>query len=167
LANSEAYYFNLSSLLDILTRREFLYRQFLSNRNKIVALPSYAINNPANNLSTDIKTLFMFADPIVYNNEYSREYYHNSLNLFHFHLIQNFLKSENYISKLFSNFFYYFFDISTENLSSENNQLYKNQYRPLRKGINNMLRLHATGAIAMPIEIRLQILASSKDVIHS
>jgi hypothetical protein len=43
----------------------------------------------------------------------------------------------------------------------------KNQYRPLRKGINNMLRLHATGAIAMPIEIRLQILASSKDVIHS
>jgi hypothetical protein len=30
-----------------------------------------------------------------------------------------------------------------------------------------MLRLHATGAIGMPIEVRLQILASSKDVIHS
>ena len=30
-----------------------------------------------------------------------------------------------------------------------------------------MLRFHATGAIAMPIEIRLQILASSRDVIHS
>lgn len=30
-----------------------------------------------------------------------------------------------------------------------------------------MIRLHATGAIAMPIEIRLHILASSKDVIHS
>jgi hypothetical protein len=37
----------------------------------------------------------------------------------------------------------------------------------MRKGISNMIRLHATGAIAMPIEIRLQILASSKDVIHS
>jgi len=43
----------------------------------------------------------------------------------------------------------------------------KNQYRPIRKGINNMIRLHASGAIAMPIEIRIQILASSKDVIHS
>ena len=30
-----------------------------------------------------------------------------------------------------------------------------------------MLRLHATGAIALPVEIRLQILASSRDVIHS
>lgn len=30
-----------------------------------------------------------------------------------------------------------------------------------------MLRLHATGAIGMPIEVRLQILASSRDVIHS
>jgi heme/copper-type cytochrome/quinol oxidase subunit 2 len=30
-----------------------------------------------------------------------------------------------------------------------------------------MIRLHATSAIAMPIETRLHILASSKDVIHS
>jgi heme/copper-type cytochrome/quinol oxidase subunit 2 len=43
----------------------------------------------------------------------------------------------------------------------------KNQYRPMRKGINNLLRLQATGAIALPVELRLQILASSKDVIHS
>jgi heme/copper-type cytochrome/quinol oxidase subunit 2 len=43
----------------------------------------------------------------------------------------------------------------------------KNQYRPLRKGISNMIRIHATGAIAMPTEVRIQMLASSKDVIHS
>ena len=46
-------------------------------------------------------------------------------------------------------------------------ELYKNQFRPMKKGVTNMIRLHATGAIAMPIEIRLHILASSKDVIHS
>jgi hypothetical protein len=46
-------------------------------------------------------------------------------------------------------------------------ELAKNQHRPLRKGISSMLRLHATGAIAMPIEVRMQILASSRDVIHS
>jgi heme/copper-type cytochrome/quinol oxidase subunit 2 len=37
----------------------------------------------------------------------------------------------------------------------------------MRKGISNMIRLHATGAMALPVEIRIQILASSKDVIHS
>ena len=37
----------------------------------------------------------------------------------------------------------------------------------MRKGINNLLRLHATGAVAIPTEVRIQVLASSKDVIHS
>jgi hypothetical protein len=45
--------------------------------------------------------------------------------------------------------------------------IWKDQYRPMRQGINSLLRLQATGAIAVPSEIRLQILASSKDVIHS
>jgi hypothetical protein len=56
----------------------------------------------------------------------------------------------------------------TTNLNlNKNLELYKNQYRPLKKGITNMVRLQATGAIAMPCEVRLHILASSKDVIHS
>jgi hypothetical protein len=50
---------------------------------------------------------------------------------------------------------------------SNNTELYKNQYRPMKKGVSNMIKLHATGAVAMPIEIRLHLLASSKDVIHS
>jgi hypothetical protein len=64
--------------------------------------------------------------------------------------------------------FFYFFNFSNYDSNLGNNgELYKNQYRPLRKGISNMVKLQATGAIAMPTEIRLQILASSKDVIHS
>jgi hypothetical protein len=46
-------------------------------------------------------------------------------------------------------------------------ELLKNQYRPIKKGVSNMIKLHATGAVAMPIETRLHLLASSKDVIHS
>jgi len=46
-------------------------------------------------------------------------------------------------------------------------ELLRNQYRPMNKGVSNMVKLHATGAVAMPIETRLHILASSKDVIHS
>jgi hypothetical protein len=45
--------------------------------------------------------------------------------------------------------------------------MYKNQYRPIKRGVTNMVKLQATGAIAMPIEIRLHIIASSRDVIHS
>ena len=43
----------------------------------------------------------------------------------------------------------------------------KSQYVPLRKGISNMIRIQADKAIAMPIETRIQILAVSKDIIHS
>jgi hypothetical protein len=55
-----------------------------------------------------------------------------------------------------------------KNIKIDSNfDLYKNQYRPMKKGVVNMIRLHATSAIAMPIETRLHILTSSKDVIHS
>jgi heme/copper-type cytochrome/quinol oxidase subunit 2 len=63
--------------------------------------------------------------------------------------------------------FYYFFAPQNPNKIGRNQDLYKSQFRPLKKGITTMLRLHATGAVALPIEIRLQILASSRDVIHS
>jgi len=64
-------------------------------------------------------------------------------------------------------FFYFFGTENNTNKLGQNIDLYKNQFRPMKKGVTNMIRLHATGAVAMPIEIRLHILASSKDVIHS
>lgn len=43
----------------------------------------------------------------------------------------------------------------------------KSQYQPLRKGIVNMVRIQADKAVAFPTDTRLQILAVSKDIIHS
>lgn len=43
----------------------------------------------------------------------------------------------------------------------------KNPFKPLRKGITNMIRIQADKAVAMPTDTRLQILAVSKDIIHS
>jgi len=37
----------------------------------------------------------------------------------------------------------------------------------MRKGVGNMVRLHASGAIALPVEVRLHLMASSRDIIHS
>ena len=62
--------------------------------------------------------------------------------------------------------FFYMFGFNDSSLG-KNTELFKSQYRPMKKGVTNMIRLQATGAIAMPIEIRLHILASSRDVIHS
>jgi hypothetical protein len=42
-----------------------------------------------------------------------------------------------------------------------------NPYQPLRKGITNMIRINADKAVAIPTETRLQILAVSRDIIHS
>ena len=113
---------------------------------------------------------FLFIDPIIHNNEYSRDLYYNSLNFFNFTVIKSFLSTYSdflNLSFITDYLFFYFFNQTSNNSLKSNSELYKNQYKPMRKGISNMIRLHATGAIAMPIEIRLQILASSKDVIHS
>jgi hypothetical protein len=72
------------------------------------------------------------------------------------------------LSSLSNYLFFHLFDVNTNSNSlAKNADLYKSQFRPMKKGVTNMIRLHATGAIAMPIEIRLHIIASSKDVIHS
>jgi heme/copper-type cytochrome/quinol oxidase subunit 2 len=43
----------------------------------------------------------------------------------------------------------------------------RSQYRSIKRGASNMVRLHATGAMALPVCSRLHIFASSRDVIHS
>ena len=170
-----AYYYHTSNLVDLLTKREYLYRQYFESNNKIISLPNILTSNPNNPLLEDLKSSFLFVDPITYNSEYSRELYYNSLSFFKFMLLKDWLLSlSNFNSNVFINInlvndylFYYFFSASKSTKLGNNVELYKNQYRPLRKGLSTMLRLHATGAVAMPTEIRLQILASSRDVIHS
>jgi heme/copper-type cytochrome/quinol oxidase subunit 2 len=63
--------------------------------------------------------------------------------------------------------FFHLLNQSTPKSLGNRNELFKSQFKPLKKGITSMMRLQGTGAVALPIEIRLQILASSKDVIHS
>jgi len=157
-------------LIDILSKREYLYREFLSTKNKIISLPSYLTNSPRNPIINEIKANYSFIDNIVYNNEYSRNIYYNSLNFFNFIILKEIFKDYNgllNLNRVADFIFYYFFDYKFLTSNNVNSELFKNQYRPLKKGITNMIRLHATGAMALPIEIRLQLLASSKDVIHS
>ena len=162
--NIQSYYYSISILIDILSKREYFYREFLNTNNKIINLPSFMTTSPSNPLINEIKSAFFYYDFLKHNNEYSKNIYYESLNFFNSNLtsINEILNLNNII-----NFFNKIINFETNDVNKNNQELYKNQYRPMRKGISNMIRLHATGAIAMPIEVKLQILASSKDVIHS
>lgn len=137
-------------------------------------LPSSLCATPNNPLLQELKSSFRFSDPANFSSEFSRDLLYSSADYFKFMYLKTLAEraSESF-SRLPLNpdlltdyVFFYFFNTSSRKVSN-NLEIYKNQYRPLKKGISSMLRLHATGAVAMPIEIRLQVLASSRDVIHS
>ena len=138
-------------------------------------LPKHLLSVPNNPLLKELEGVFSFNDPIVFSSEFSRELLYHNVNFLKFILLKDFFIyfNNNFITNNFNTsflnnylFFYFFNNYNNEALNN-NFYFYKNQYRPMKKGVTNMIRLHATGAVAMPIEIRLHILASSKDVIHS
>jgi hypothetical protein len=133
--------------------------------------------SPQNPLLQDIKTTYSFIDPTTYNSEITRELLYRNPGFLKYIFLKDFLKiTNNLFYNLPINFSllnnYFIFLLGSPNVydgytNNKNLSLYKSQYRPMRKGITNMIRLQATNAVAMPTEIRLHLLASSKDVIHS
>lgn len=173
--SAHAYYYVNAQLADMLTKREYLYRQYLEANNKIIHLPYNLTSSPKNPLVSELKNAFLFIDPLNFTTEYSRDFYYSSLSFFKFIVFKEWLTWLNTTvsnlpinSNVLNNYmFFYFLGTEGDRTLGNNQELYKNQFRPLKKGINNMIRLQSTGAVAMPTEIRLRVLASSRDVIHS
>jgi hypothetical protein len=160
----------------LLSKREYLYREYFTNKGVAANLPKYLTASPNNPLLEEVKGAYPFIDPVTFSSDVSRELFYQNTNVLKFMVLKDSLVTlSNIISKSPLNtsttmnpLFYYFFGVDhADSKFAQNVDLYKSQYRPMKKGVTNMIRLHATGAIAMPIEIRLHILASSKDVIHS
>jgi hypothetical protein len=172
-----SYYYSSSILIDILSKRELLYRLFFKNNSKVISIPKFLTVSPNNHFLMDIKAAYSFIDPTTFSSEVTRELLYSNSDFLKFSLTRDTLKIINSTLyklpinfDLLNNYFIYFLSKNTTYISSglnKNSSLYKSQYRPMRKGIANMIRLQATNAVAMPTEIRLHILASSKDVIHS
>ena len=171
--NYSSYIYNNHVLVDILSKREYAYRQFFSSQNLTTNLPIYLTSSPANPLISELLSSYKFYDPINFSSELSRDFFFQNLNFLKFTLLKDLLIFFNNsidnssINLSFLNNYLFFYMFNSDKKNEENLYLYKDQYRPMKKGLTNMVRLHTTGAIAMPIEIRLHILASSKDVIHS
>jgi hypothetical protein len=169
------HYYSSSILLDILTKREQLYRSFFKKNSYIVELPKSLTVSQNNTLLKELKSTYAFIDPTTYCSEITREFLYENSNFLKYIIIKDFLKSVNDLTyKLpinftaLSNYFIHLLGpIDNYSKMNGNTTLFKSQYRPMKKGVTNMIRLQATNAIAMPTEIRLHILASSKDVIHS
>jgi heme/copper-type cytochrome/quinol oxidase subunit 2 len=171
----QGYQYSVKTLTDILSKREYLYRQTLERRSKVIELPALLRATPKHPLIKEVKSSFLLIDPITYNSEYSREFYYNSLSYFKFILYKDYILNLNSTLdslpinlKLVNNYlFFHFLPQTSTNSMGNREEILKSQFKPLKRGITNMMRLQGSGAVAMPIEIRLQILASSKDVIHS
>jgi hypothetical protein len=138
-------------------------------------LPEYFLASPKNPLMLELKNLTNFSDPVNISSESSRDLYYQHSSLFNTSLIHDLLLKINYNfsgipinTNLLTNYILTYLTgfYSTNNVLNDT-ELLRNQYRPMKKGVSNMIKLHATGAVAMPIETRMHLLASSKDVIHS
>lgn len=170
-----AHYYNVSILIDILSKREYIYRRFLSSKVGIHQLHKSFTVSPQSTILKEIQSAYRFIDPTTYSSEVTREILYQNNKFLHFTFLRDFIYTYNSLNfnfpintSLLSNYYYQLFGYNSDNLSfQKNNDLYKSQYRPMKKSVTNMIRLQATNAIAMPTEIRLHLLASSKDVIHS
>jgi hypothetical protein len=158
--------------VNLLTKREYIYKEYFLNKGYTINLPKYLLASPSNPLFEEVKSSYALMDPSSFSTEVSRDVFYQNINFVKFNMVKNAMNTlvDNLgvnTSLLTNSLFFYLLNVNSTNQNNYNTDLFKNQYRPMKKGVTNMIRLHATGAIAMPIEIRLHILASSKDVIHS
>jgi hypothetical protein len=71
--SAQAYFTSINRLIDILSRREVLYRHFFENKNQIFRLPYELTASPQNPLLAELKASFLFLEPTNYLNEMSTE----------------------------------------------------------------------------------------------
>jgi hypothetical protein len=148
-------------LVDILSKREYLYRQYFANKGNVTNLPKYLTASPNNPLLEEVKAAYPLIDPTSFSSELSRELFYSNTNFLKFvvfkdllNITNSHLKDSSMNLSLLTNylFFYLFNTDSTSSDLSKNTTLYKSQFRPMKKGVTNMIRLHATSAIAMPFK---------------
>jgi hypothetical protein len=171
----QSHYYSTAILKDILSKREYLYRQFFRGKSNVISIPKSLTVSPNNSLLSEIKSSYPFIEPSIYGSEVTREFLYNNVSFLQYSFMRDFLQLINTAGvnlpinfNILRNYFIYLLGPQGNYGGiGSNYDLYKSQYRPMRKGVTNMIRLQATNAIAMPTEIRLHILASSKDVIHS
>jgi hypothetical protein len=110
-ASIQAYYTKLNALTDLLSKREFLYRNYFSKVYNSYAIPQNLTASPANPLIEDFKTSFLFIDPAQYTSESTKSTSYQSVNyLTPMYLKEtlNILQTTPVLGKLFKDFNFFF-----------------------------------------------------------
>jgi len=136
----------LTNLLDILSKKDYIVKSLNASLFNSTTLSSFLKNSSPSLDNPIISTLRVALDSQERTNKYSLKILKDSATRRIF--FTDYLDSHAILSK-------------------PTNLTLRSQYQPLRKGIVNMIRIQADRAIAMPTDTRLQILAVSKDIIHS
>jgi len=166
-----------SSLIDLLSKREHFYRLFFASRSQIMGLPDSFVAIPTSKLLLELRSSLGFTDPMHFSLGYNNSQFINLGSGLDPNTLLNTTSLQQYVSQIaplnfnpLVSFLQFYTDAQKSNFYTDADlapRSLKSQYKPMRKGVTNMVRLQATNAIAMPTEMRLHILASSKDVIHS
>jgi hypothetical protein len=69
----QSYYYNVSTLSDLLSKREYLYRQYFLNKSLVTSLPKYFTASPNNPLLEEVKATYPLIDPVSFSSEISRD----------------------------------------------------------------------------------------------
>jgi hypothetical protein len=120
------YYYSTSTLVDILSKREFVYRSYFNSKGYIANLPSYLTASPSNPLFEEIKAGFGLIDPVVFGSESLREDLYYNSNFIKFSLIKDLLHKSNdtidnfglNLSALNNYLFFYMFGFNNSNLGN-------------------------------------------------
>jgi len=149
----------------------------LNSKAQVVGLPDSLVASPTNKLLLELRASLGFVDTNSLNAVNNYNSFNSDGNTFTDNTSAKSSLLQHYITSAVPlnlnpmlNFGKFYLNTTKSNFYQDTQfapQLLKSQYKPMRKGITNMVRLQATSAIAMPTEMRLHILASSKDVIHS
>jgi len=73
------YAYTSSMLVNLLTKREYLYREYFLNAGYTITLPAYLLSTPTNPLLNEVKSSYSFIDPTTYITDARRDLYYESL----------------------------------------------------------------------------------------
>jgi hypothetical protein len=87
----QGYAYSTTTLTNLLSKREYLYREYFLNVGYSITLPNNFIASPTNTLLKEVKNSFNFIDPTGYLSTAQRNFYYESLASYNMDLLTQFI----------------------------------------------------------------------------